>query len=578
MNYRAGTDHAIHEAPHRGAGNDPLYAIKRARLVLIAFIAGFCLIGLRLGQLTLGGNGRVANRPIEPDSAVMRPEITDRSGRLLATNVKVVSLYADPRKIIDVDEAIELLTGHLPDLDAARLRRALTMKNRAFVWLKRGISPAEKTMLHDLGIPGMGFRDEIRRVYPMGRLGAHVLGFVDIDLRGLAGLEYYLDHRGRLFTASLNDPNPDHHRPEAVKLAMDMRVQYALEQELLKAREKFSAAAAAGVVLDINSGEVIAMVSLPDFDPNDPTEAQGKDRINRITGGVYEMGSTMKAVTVAMALDEGIGDFDTTYDASRPLRIGRRIIHDYHGKNRILSLPEVFIYSSNIGAAEMALEIGADRQKAFLEKLGFFDKPRTELPESASPLLPQRWGEIERATVAFGHGIAVEPLQLAVAGAALMNGGMLIAPTFLKRDKDIAKEPARRVVSAETSRKLRYLFRLDVLEGSAKKADIEGYRIGGKTGTAEKVVDGRYVKTQRLANFLGGFPMDDPRYCVLVILDNPQALAETYEFTTSGWNAAPTAGRVIARIAPMLGVVPKFDDDTAWPGNKPLDRAQPIAQ
>ena len=578
MNYRAGTDHAIRKASHRGACNDPFYAIKRARLVLIVFIAGFCLIGLRLGQLTIGGNDRVANRPIEPDSAVMRPEITDRSGRLLATNIQVVSLCADPREIIDVDEAIELLTAHLPDLDVAQLRRALTMKNRAFVWLKRGISPAEKTVLHDLGIPGIGFRDEIRRVYPMGRLGAHVLGFVDIDLRGLAGLEYYLDHRGRLFTASLNDPNPDHHRPEAVKLAMDVRVQYALEQELLKAREKFSAEAAAGLVLDINSGEVIAMVSLPDFDPNDPTEAQGKDRINRITGGVYEMGSTMKAVTIAMALDEGGSDFDTTYDASQPLRIGRRIIHDYHGKNRILSLPEVFIYSSNIGTAEMALDIGADRQKAFLRGFGFLSRLKTELPEAAAPLLPQRWSEIERATMAFGHGIAVEPLQLATAGAALMNGGMLIAPTFLKRDKDIAKRLARRVVSAKTSRKLRYLFRLDVLEGSAKKADVKGYRIGGKTGTAEKVVEGHYVRTQRFANFLGGFPMDDPRYCVLVILDNPQALAETYGFTTSGWNAAPTAGKIIARIAPMLGVIPKFDDDTAEPGSKLPDRAQPIAQ
>mgnify|MGYP000153298541 CR=1 FL=1 len=536
----------------------PLRGLKRTRLVLVGFLVVFSAVGIRLGQLTIGTPQAPDTVALKPDADIPRPEIVDRSGRLLATNIEVASLFADPRKIIDVDEATELLTSHLPGLDAGEVRRKLSQRKRAFVWLKREVSPAEQAMIHNLGIPGVGFRKETRRVYPMGRLAAHTLGFVDVDSRGLAGIEHFLDGRGRLFAASLTDPSRDEAAP--VELAMDVRVQHALAEELSQAKEKFSAEAAAGLVLDIRTGEILAMASLPDFNPNDPVEALRKDRINRITGGVYEMGSTFKTVTLAMALDEGVTDLNGTYDASAPLVIGRQRIRDYHGKYRVLTVPEVFIYSSNIGTAKMAFDVGEERQKAFLEKLGFFDRFRAELPEAAAPLLPPRWGKVTRATVAFGHGISVQPLQLAAAGAAFMNGGKLIPPTFLKRDREVADGIAKQVISPETSRKMRYLLRLNVEKGSASHAKVEGYDVGGKTGTAEKVVDGRYAKDQRFTNFLGGFPMNDPRYCVLIILDNPQPLPETYGYATAGWNAVPTGGKVIARIAPLLGVEPKFDD------------------
>lgn len=544
-----------------------LHGQRRTRLVLLAFLVVFTAIGMRLGQLTIGTPRAVETVRIEPDAVIPRPEIVDRSGRLLATNITVSSLYADPRKIIDVDEAIELLTSHLPGLDAGEVRRKLTRKGRAFVWLKREVSPAEQAVVHSLGIPGIGFRRETRRVYPMGRLGSHVVGFVDIDSRGLAGIEHYLDGRGRLFAASLTDPERDEAAP--VALAMDVRVQHALGEELGRAKEKFKAEAAAGLVLDVRTGEILAMASLPDFNPNDPVEAQKKDRINRITGGVYEMGSTFKTVTLAMALDEGVTDLNGTYDASTPLVIGRQRVRDYHAKNRVLTVPEVFIYSSNIGTAKMAFDVGLERHKAFLKKLGFFDRFRAELPEAASPLLPPRWGRITQATVAFGHGISVQPLQLAAAGAAFMNGGKLIPPTFLERDRAVAEGLAKQVISPETSRKMRYLLRLNVDEGTASKAKVEGYRVGGKTGSAEKVINGRYSQNDRFTNFLGGFPMDEPRYAVLIILDNPQPLAETYGFATAGWNAVPTGAKVIARIAPLLGVAPEFDDAIGQNGLTP---------
>jgi cell division protein FtsI (penicillin-binding protein 3) len=336
-------------------------------------------------------------------------------------------------------------------------------------------------------------------------------------------------------------------------------VQYALREQLVAAREKFKAIAAAGIIADVNTGEIIAMVSEPDFDPNNPREANDPKRLNRLTTGVFEMGSTFKALTLAMALDSGKIGLNSTFDARFPLHYGKFTIHDYHAQKRILTVPEIFTYSSNVGTAKMALSLGVDYHKAFLKKLGQLDRLRTELPESAEPLVPKNWGELNTVTIAFGHGIAVAPLQAVMGISALVNGGYLIPPTFLKRSPEEAMKLATRVIKPDTSDKMRYLMRLNVEKGTASKANVPGYYIGGKTGTSEKVVGGRYSKTKLLTSFTAIMPADKPRYILLIMLDEPQALKETYGYATSGWNAVPVGGAVVQRVAPLLGVKPRFN-------------------
>jgi cell division protein FtsI (penicillin-binding protein 3) len=336
-----------------------------------------------------------------------------------------------------------------------------------------------------------------------------------------------------------------------------------MRDELVAARAKFHTIAAAGVVLNVRTGEIIAMVSEPDFDPNKPQDPHDQTLINRLTTGVYEMGSTFKAFTIAMALDSGKVTLKSTFDAHNPLHYGKFDIHDFEPMQRALSVPEIFTYSSNIGAARIAMAMGIDAHKAFLKKLGQLDRLRTELPESAEPIVPRHWGELNTMTIAFGHGLSVAPLQAVMGVAALMNGGILIPPTFLKRTEAEADKLGRRVIKPETSALMRYLMRLNVEKGTAAKADVPGYYIGGKTGTADKVVFGRYSKTKVLTDFMAVLPADQPRYLVLIMLDEPQALPETHGFKTSGWNAVPTGGAVVARIAPLLGVEPRMDLPTA---------------
>lgn len=534
---------------------------KRIRLIICGFALCFAIITLRLGQLSLMPQGTgEPSAELAGGEKLPRPHIVDRNGVVLATDIAIPSLYADPGKILDIDETIELLTGAMPDLKASELRQKLSQK-RAFAWIKRQITPWQKEMVHNLGIPGIGFRNERRRVYPMGRLAAHVIGYVDVDSRGLAGIERYLDNRGELYKASLAEPGKQSAMPAA--LSIDVRVQHAVADEIAKAMARFQAQAGAGLVLDVDTGEVIAAVSLPDFNPNDPREAQEKSRANRFSGGVFELGSSVKTVTFAMALDEGVTDLTKSYDCRAPLPAGRSEIDDYHATRRILTVPEVFIHSSNIGTAKMALDVGIAKHQAFLRKLGLFERLRTELPEAAEPLFPRRWSGVNTMTASFGHGLSIQPLQLASAVAAIVNGGTLVEPTFLKRDAETAGAGARRVIGEDTSRQMRYLLELNVKEGTATKAQVPGFRIGGKTGSAEKVVGGRYSRDHRLTTFVGAFPMDRPQYVVFIMLDEPQPLPETYGFATAGWNAVPTAGKIVQRIAPLLGVRPQLSPEDA---------------
>jgi cell division protein FtsI (penicillin-binding protein 3) len=531
-------------------------ARARVGFAILAFAAVYAIIGGRLVMYATIGDSHGTRRTASQDAiATARPDIVDRNGEVLATDVKAPSLFGEPRRIIDKDEAIELLTATLPDLDTGEVRDRLSGK-KGFVWLKREITPSQQQEIHRLGIPGIGFLRENKRVYPTGSEVAHLIGLVNIDNQGIAGMEKWLDtngladlHRAGFATDRLQRP---------VELSVDLRVEHALRDELLKAKEKFHAKAASGLVSNVRTGEIVAMVSLPDFDPNDPKEAHDPDRINRLTTGVYEMGSTFKAFTLAMALDAG-KDLNSMWDARGPLHYGKFTIHDDEPKGRFISMKEVFTFSSNVGAARIALGQGVEAHKAFLRKMGQMERLRTELPESAAPLVPKHWGELNTVTIAFGHGIAVAPLQAVMGIDALVNGGYLIPPTFMKRTEQEAMAIAKRVIKPETSEKMRFLMRLNAEVGTARKADVKGYYIGGKTGTAEKVINGRYAKKKVLTAFTAILPADHPKYQLLVMMDEPQALKETYGFITSGWNAVPTGGAVIARIAPLLGIEPRFD-------------------
>lgn len=531
----------------------------RLRLMLGLFAAAFVVVGVRLVDFALapGDISRAAAAPERTDTGV-RPEITDRNGTVLATDIETASLYADTRKLVDIDEAVEKLFPILEDVPRADLRRRLSTK-RAFIWLKREISPRQRAAIHELGIAGLGFRAETRRVYPAGLAAAHVLGHVNIDNQGIAGIEKYIDRSGdadRKARANSEDRDRDDVL-KPVMLSLDLKVQHALRDELAMAIKRFRAIAAAGVVMDVATGEIPALVSLPDYTPNDPRQALEKKRLNRITAGVYELGSIFKVITTAMALDYGAATLESRFDARMPLKIGTFTINDFHAQRRILTVPEIFTHSSNIGSARMAMAVGIDRHKAFLERLGLLSRLETELPEGAHPLSPRRWKQLNSMTIAFGHGVSVTPLQFVAAAAALVNGGRYIPPSLLVRDRVAALAVSRRVVKRATSDKIRALMALNVEKGTARKAAAPGYRVGGKTGTAEKVVNGRYAKNRLLTSFLGTFPAEAPRYVVLVMLDEPKGSAETHNHATSGWNAAPVAGRLISRIAPMLGVLPR---------------------
>jgi cell division protein FtsI (penicillin-binding protein 3) len=532
-------------------------ARARVGLVMLAFAAVYTLIGGRLVMFAIGADAHSARRAASQEVvATARPDIVDRNGEILATDVKAASMFGEPRRIIDKDEAIELLTATVPDLDETEVRERLSSR-KGFVWLKREITAKQQQDIHKLGLPGIGFLRENKRVYPTGNEVAHLIGLVTIDNQGIAGMEKWLDnqgladlHRAGFATDRLQKP---------IELSVDLRVEHALRDELLKAKDKFHAKAASGLVTNVNTGEILAMVSLPDFDPNNPKEVHDPDRINRLTTGVYEMGSTFKAFTLAMALDTGKYGLDSLWDARGPLHYGKFAIHDDEPKGRFLTMKEVFTFSSNVGAARIALSQGVEAHKAFLRKMGQLDRLRTELPESASPILPRRWSDLNTITIAFGHGMAVAPLQAVMGVSALANGGLLIPPTFLKRSEEEARAIAKRVIKPETSDKMRFLMRLNAEIGTAKRANVPGYYIGGKTGTAEKVVNGRYAKKRVLTAFTAILPADKPKYQLLIMLDEPQPLKETYGQIASGWNAVPTAGNVIARIGPLLGIEPRYE-------------------
>ncbi|HEY7687512.1 MAG TPA: penicillin-binding protein 2, partial [Dongiaceae bacterium] len=474
-------------------------------------------------------------------------EIRDRNGMVLATNLVTASLYANPARIIDVDEAVTKLTQALPDLDPIDLVEKLT-SDRSFVWIKRGLTPRQHDAVNRLGLPGFDFQREERRVYPQGRLTAHIVGFADVDNRGLSGIEQSFDEVLRQGA-----------RP--VTLSIDLRIQNILREELSAAMTDFSAIGGAAVLLDIRTGEVLGMVSLPDFDPNEAGTASEETRFNRNALGVYEMGSTFKIFNTAMALDGGVVTLEDGFDARKPIRIGGYTITDFKPKNRWLTVPEIFMYSSNIGSAKMAEQAGTDRQQMFMNRLGFLKPVPLELPERGKPIYPSDWKPINTMTIAYGHGIAVTPLHLISGVAAMVDGGLLRPMTLMKRDSD-EPAPGRRVITEATSEKMRQLLRLVVQGGTGKLADVSGYIVGGKTGTADKQKGSTYSTDSRVASFVGAFPMSDPRYAFLVMVDEPKPNERSHGYATGGWVAAPAVHNIVERVAPLVGL-PRVPDTEA---------------
>lgn len=538
-----------------GTGLDAMHS--RLLLATVVFASVYVVIAGRLVWFGLTPDRpSVAYLTAQDSVSAARPDILDRNGEVLATDIRTASLFADPRKIIDVDEAVEALSSVLPELDTEATRRKLA-SGTAFQWLKREIPPSVRDQIHALGIPGIDFVTENKRFYPGGPLAAHIMGSVNIDNQGIAGIEKHIDDDGLADLQALGFANSRDLEP--VRLSIDARVQHVVRDEVIRGVEAFGAVAGVGIVMDVETGEILAMSSIPDFDPNDPAKALEKDNMNRATAGVFELGSVFKTFSTAMALDSGKVHLTDSFDARVPLRFGGRTITDFHGKHRVLSVPEIFIFSSNLGTARMALSVGIEPEKDFLERIGMFKRVPMELPESAAPIVPRHWPQVTAVTVSFGHSISVTPMHATVAAGALMNGGMLIPPTFYPRTHEEAMKLATRVVAPETSDKMRYLFRLNVEKGSGRRAEAPGYRVGGKTGTAEKVVNGKYSGNKNLNSFLAAFPMDKPRYVVMAVIDEPDPVRAGGR--TAGTTATTVVSGIVRRIAPMLGVQPKFPPD-----------------
>lgn len=545
-------------APERTAPIAPVMRIEgagknavetgRTRLLFAGgiFLLLFGLVAWRLVTVTLvpGTVQEARARPVaEATMPTLRAGITDRNGILLATTLPTVNLHANAKQVRNPEDAAKRLAQVLPEIDPDKTLERLK-SGASFVYLYRNLTPGQQFEVNRLGIPGLAFENGERRVYPQGDLFSHVVGMTDIDNHGISGVERRFDERLA--------------KGRQVRLSLDIRVQTALAGILKDAVATYQAAGAAGIVQDVQTGEVIALVSMPDFDPNRNETLDRDTAFNRATLGVYEMGSVFKIFNTAIALESGKIHLDDRFD-STPVKIAKYTIHDIHAMKHWVTVPEILIHSSNAGSARMAMEFGADLQRSYLSRLGMFAPAAVELPEVGAPQVPPApWGQITVATVSFGHGISVSPLQVTTAASTLVNGGIFRPATLLARGRDEA-DPGSRVISETTSQAMRRLMRMVVTEGSGRRAEVPGFRVAGKTGTAEKVVNGRYSHTAVLASFLAVFPADAPRYTLLVSLDDPKGIPATSNLTTAGMNAAPTAGKAIAAIAPMLGLVPGPD-------------------
>ncbi len=533
--------------------------LKKTRSRVVIIIAFFVLayggICFRLVDLTLKTPDYIPKKTVaflnkkpSESKTSFRGTITDRNDNILATSLTTSSLYANPQQIIDPVEAAQKLSTVFQDLDYGKILSKLQSKQQ-FVWIKRNLTPRQKYLINALGIPGFGFKKEKRRIYPSGTLTAHVVGYTNVDGKGLSGIE-------NAFNDFLSSSEQD------LQLTIDIAVQHILRREMLKTIKEFNAVGGAGIVMDVNTGEILALSSFPEFDPHAPTKTPMSNQFNRVTKGVYEMGSTFKIFATAALLEYTNTNIRDQFDARKPIKRAGFTIRDYHAKKRYLNVPEILIHSSNIGSAHMAEKVGTSKMVAFFNDLGLMDKADIELNEIGQPLIPKPWRDINTLTASYGHGMAVSPLQTAVSIAAIVNGGILTKPTLIKvPEKQINNYQEKRVISEKTSGYIRDMMRLVVSDGTGSKANAKGYRVGGKTGTSEKIKNGQYDKKSLFSSFVGVFPSDDPQYIVFVAIDEPKGNKSSYGYATGGWVAAPVVGNTIRDIAPLVGVQPKPDYD-----------------
>lgn len=482
----------------------------------------------------------------------IRKNIYDRNGILIASSLVTSSLFSHPQEMIEKDYAAELVHKVLPELSVDYLKSKFKSEKK-FQWIKRNLTPKQKYQVNSLGIPGLFFEEETKRIYPHKNLFAHVIGTVGIDSQGLSGMEKFLD------IMSKDEDYERYFKNNSIETTLDVRVQNIVWEELKMQMEKHQALSAAGIVMDANSGEVIALVSLPDYEPNFLKSIKPESFFNRATLGVYELGSVFKPLTFAEALENNLINIKSKFDATQALKIGRFKISDFHPENRWLNVPEIMMYSSNIGTAKIGELVGIDGLKDAYEKLGFYERSPIEIQEKAGSNIPKTWGQATLLTASFGHGLAVTPMHLITAYMPLVNGGILYKPTLLKEPKEPEGEE---VFSKKTSDVMRKLLRLVVTKGTATKANISGFFVGGKTGTAEKIDEhGRYDKKASITTFVGAFPMNKPKYLVMTLFDDPKPTKDTYGYATAGWVAAPAAGRIISRMAPILKIRPQLETD-----------------
>lgn len=538
--------------------------MARGRIMLLSmfFILAYIIIGARIVDLTLiqgdlkKGEEKISlleQRPVVKNEG-MRADIVDRNGVILARSLKTASLYADPKDVSDAKTLAKELVKIFPDLSYGDTLKKLQSDKR-FVWIKRNITPEQQHKILYLGNPALSFKEEQKRIYPQGALASHIVGYSGIDGKGLAGLEQGFD---KLLSQS-EDP---------LVTTIDVRIQHALRRETENAMKKFNGIAGAGMVMDVNTGEVLGAVSLPDFEPQSVSqkvsEKDKKKLFNNLTLGVFEPGSTFKIFTTAAAIELSGVSMGKTYDAREPIKAHGFKISDYHAQRRILTVPEVFMHSSNVGSVKMALDVGTDDFKGFLKDLGLFKKPDLEIPETGAPIVPSHWEEIDTMAVSFGHSIAVSPLQLVASASSIVNGGLLVSPTLVM-DKTLVgkKNKSMRVVSEKTAHRMRQLMRLVVTDGTGGNANVPGYNVGGKTGTADKNSAKGYDSTKRRSSFLGFFPIENPKYAVYVMVDEPKGNKESYGYATAGWVAAPAVKNVIESIVSIEGLKPQDSDELA---------------
>lgn len=544
---------------HQGAKQLSIaLAHQRLMLLMLLFMAAALVIAVRLVWLNFDSSG--GRGDAVPTGLMARSDIVDRNGDVLARTIEAWSIGVHPNKLYGRPEDLAPQLARLMPERTSEQYLAILKSGKTFTYLRRRAMPELVAAVNALGEPGMAYAREPERLYPQTTLAAHVVGYTDFDGHGVMGMERVLDEK-------LTDPT---RRGQPIALSIDRRVQAAMESELSAAMVNLRAIGATGLVLDVDTGEIVSMVSLPVFNPNRSGEAAPDARRNNVTQSVYELGSTFKPLTMAAAIDTGVvKNLARRVDATAPIAIGRFQISDSHPSRRWLNVPETLVHSSNIATARFADEIGQARMERLFRNLGFDEPPHVELKERGRTLWPQNWGRSTTMTVAYGHGIAVSPLHLASAYAAMVNGGIWRPATLIKVEPGKAAR-GRRVFSAQTSETMRKLMRLIVTDGTGKKANVPGFRIGGKTGTAEKPGVGGYSKTVNVSTFAAAFPMDAPRYVVIAMLDSPKGSPESFGQTTAAYTAAPVVAKVIARTGPMLGVYPDTNREVDLAAMMPL--------